>query len=35
MEDGTIAVIARGRTEGMKMQVSTIILRFDVKFEEG
>jgi hypothetical protein len=35
MEDGSIAVVARGRTEGMKMQVSTIILRFDVKFADG
>lgn len=30
MNDGSIAVIARGRTSGMKMQVSTIVLRFDV-----
>ena len=35
MDDGSIAVVARGRTVGMKMQVSTIILRFDVKFLDG
>lgn len=30
MKDGSIAVVARGRTPGMKMQVSTIVLRFDI-----
>ena len=32
MNDGSIAVVARGRTPGMKMQVSTIVLRFDVEY---
>lgn len=31
MGDGSIAVVARGRTPGMLMQVSTIVLRFDVE----
>jgi|LakMenE18May11ns_1017448.scaffolds.fasta_scaffold8767335_1 hypothetical protein len=30
MNDGSIAVVARGRTPGMKMQVTTIVLRFDI-----
>jgi hypothetical protein len=30
MNDGSIAVVARGRTPGMKMQVTTLVLRFDV-----
>lgn len=32
MNDGSIAVVARGRTPGMKMQVTTIVLRFDVDY---
>ena len=35
MGDGSIAVVARGRTNGMKMQVTTIVLRFDVVYGGG
>lgn len=34
MGDGSIAVVARGRTPGMKMQVTTIVLRFDVEYSD-